>query len=159
RLLTTMGKVYTGLGLYGRSTDLLTESLDARGSSAANDVTTAIALADALYLKGDYEAAERRYQGVSDALRRQPWDADRSDAANGLADVLTQNADYARAIALYREAFQSDVRTWGVVDVHSARTSNGLGLALMYSGDPAGAEPSLRVALEGYRTSLGADHW
>ena len=158
-LLQTMGKVFTGLGLYDRAVELLEESERAQGSAASADTAaTQIALANALYLRGDYDAAEQRYRGVLSALDRQPWSAERSDAANGLADVLTDTARYAAAIALYREAYARDTATWGATDVHAARTANGLGAALADSGDAKGAEASYRLALAAYRSVYGPEH-
>jgi tetratricopeptide (TPR) repeat protein len=158
-LLQTMGKVFTGLGLYGRSAELLEEALHVRRDDASQDTAAVhVALGDALYLNGDYGAAERHYRAVTAALDRQPWSTERSGAANGLADVLTQNADYAAAIGMYRETYRQDVATWGTDDARAARTSNGLGTALLYSGDFAGAEASYRISLDAYRAALGPDH-
>jgi tetratricopeptide (TPR) repeat protein len=156
-LLQTMGKVFTGLGLYERSIDLLRESLDTKGAPA-DSVSTQVALGDALYLHGDYDAAEERYRNVLSALSQQPWSDDRSNASNGLADVLTQKGDYEQATALYRDTLQRDVATWGSANVHGARTSNGLATALLYAGDTHGAELSYQRALDAYRAALGPDH-
>ena len=132
-LLQTMGKVFTGLGLYDRSVDLLQESLRAQGAlSTSATASTEVALADALYLRGDYVGAEQHYRAVSKALNDAPWNAERSAAANGLADVMTQNADYPSAIRVYRDALKQDTATWGDFDVHSARTSAGLATAQLY---------------------------
>jgi tetratricopeptide (TPR) repeat protein len=156
-LLQTMGKVFTGLGLYERSIDLLQESLQKRGTTPGS-VSTQVALGDALYLHGDYDAAEERYRDVLTGLAKRSWSADASDANNGLADVLTQKEDYEQAIALYRDTLQHDVATWGSADVRVARTSNGLATALLYAGDTHGAELSYQRALDAYRAALGPDH-
>jgi tetratricopeptide (TPR) repeat protein len=117
-----------------------------------------VALGDALYLKGDYDDALARYRAVANALRAQPWSDSRSAAANGVADVLTQKADYVGAIALYRETLERDVATWGANDAHTARTSNGLATAQVYSGDNEGAEKNFQRALVAFRASVGPDH-
>jgi tetratricopeptide (TPR) repeat protein len=158
-LLETMGKVFTGLGLYQRSVGLLEEALQTAGNDVtARNASTLVALGDALYMHGDYDAAESRYRAVADAPNLQSWSAPKSDAVVGLADVATQRADYAGAIVLYRRALDLDVATWGGGDAHAARSAWGLGQALMYAGDYAGAEASLRQSIVAYRTALGPDH-
>jgi len=158
-LLETMGKVFTGLGLYRRSADLLEEALGAGGDApTAANAPAQVALADALYMHSDYDAAEARYRAVVDALGSEPWNAVRSGANNGLADVIAQKGDYVAAIALYRQALDRDIATWGERDVRTARTADGLALAQMYSDDYAGAEVSFRLSLDAYRAALGPDH-
>jgi len=154
-LLQTMGKVFYGLGLYERSVALLQEALKhAVTNPLSTRLKTQVALGDALYVRGDYEAAQARYRAVSDALMQKPWSAERSAAANGLADVMTQNADYQSAIGVYRDALEQDIAKWGERDVHSARTSAGLATAQLYSGDNANAEVNYTE-----RSRPIAPHW
>ena len=86
-----------------------------------------------------------------------PWDENRSGAANGLADVLTQKNDIDSAIVLYQQTLDQDIAKWGELDVHTARTSNGLATAQLYAGDAAAADISFRRTLDAYRAALGPD--
>ncbi len=71
-LLDAMGRVYTGLGLYGQATDLLYSSLQASEDSpdnpAAREVRTLTALAAALYLRGDYGRSEEMARDAVSSL-------------------------------------------------------------------------------------------
>ena len=158
-LLETMGKVFTGLGLYQRSVQLLEEAMQTAGHDVTSkNAATLVALGDALYMHGDYDAAESRYRSVADAPSMRSWSAEKSDAVVGLADVATQRADYAGAIVLYRRALDLDTATWGGHDAHSARSAWGLGQAQAYAGDYTDAEASYRLSIDAYRTALGPDH-
>jgi tetratricopeptide (TPR) repeat protein len=158
-LMQTMGRVFTGLGLYRRSVELFEKALRRMGGgSGLATVSTQVALGDALYLEGEYDAAEVRYRKVIGELPELPWSSDRSSAVNGLADVLTQKGDLSSAIAMYKEALQNDVAAWGDVDVRAARTSSGLATAQAYAEDLTDADASFQRALAGYRAALGPDH-
>jgi tetratricopeptide (TPR) repeat protein len=158
-LMQTMGKVFTGLGLYQRSVELLEEAFRTRGAvTTIETAETQVALADALYLKGDYDAAEQRYRETLRVLSAQSWSVDRSGAANGLADVLAQKNDFDAAIALYRDTLEHDLATWGALDIHTARTYNGLATAQLYAHDTPGADITYQRTLEAYRAALGPDH-
>jgi len=69
-LLQTMGRVYTGLGLYQPAADLLKRAMglrtDLETMPTAEGIATANALGAALRLKGEYDAAQQIY---GDALR------------------------------------------------------------------------------------------
>jgi tetratricopeptide (TPR) repeat protein len=153
-LLETMGRVFTGLGLYRRSAELLEESLTAQPSNPS----ATVALGDVLYLNGDYDAAYRTYESAIVALGTTPWNADWSGAINGQADVLTKRREYERAIALYKRAFDNDVAEWGVNDTRAAHSLKGLAMAQLYSQDVKGARVSYQRALDAYRATLGPDH-
>jgi tetratricopeptide (TPR) repeat protein len=159
-LLRTMGKVYTGLGLYPRSAELLEKALnDLHDAGAVDVMATLVALADALYLEGRYDAAESRYREALATLEPgNPWRAEASAANNGLADVLVQRQLLDDAIAIYEATLARDVTTFGATSAPAARTANGLATARLYRGDLAGAEAGYRQALDAFRASLGEDH-
>ena len=161
-LLRTMGKVFTGLGLYTKAEDLLTESLatQARAGSKAADLLPAhVALADAQYLAGEYNEAENHYrEALAQIPPGSPWDTVHSGAFNGLADVLTQKGRYDEALVQYRMAFAQDEATWGDASQQTARTLSGLASALLYDEKIEAAKVAFEKALESYRRSLGDDH-
>jgi tetratricopeptide (TPR) repeat protein len=159
-LLETMGRVYTGLGLYPRAGELLESALaDRRASGDAEAVDTVVALADARYLAGHYDDAETLYRtALARLASADAWSTGRSNASNGLADVLVQRARYDEAIALYRASLDRDAATFGRESAEVGRTANGLATALLYAGDLDGAGQSYGLALDAYRTALGADH-
>ena len=112
-ILQTMGRVFTGLGLYGKAEVLLTEAL-ATHAKVSDALTTQVALADAQYLAGHYAAAEEHYRtAVALMPEGSAWDASHSGAVNGLADVLAQKGKYAEALAQYRIALRRDEQVLG----------------------------------------------
>ncbi len=161
-LLETMGRVFTGLGLYGRAEALLTEALNTRArtdANTANRLTAEVALADAQYLAGSYAAAEDHYrQALASIAPGAAWNSASSGALNGLADVLAQKGQFDDAIAQYRIALARDQRTWGDRSRHTARTLSGLASALLFDEKTDEAKVDFEAALSSYRASLGDDH-
>ena len=72
--MNTMGQVFTGLGLYGDSRDLLEKALDKRRAIAAVDVTelneSISSLARVVTLLADYERAELLYREAIEKLEQ-----------------------------------------------------------------------------------------
>lgn len=161
-LLETMGRVFTGLGLYGKAEGLLTEALTTRDrtdANAADSLRAEVALADAQYLAGSYTAAENHYrQALASISPDTAWTAASSGALNGLADVLAQKGEFADAIVQYRIALARDQRTWGEASRQTARTLSGLASALLFDEKTDEAKVDFEAALSSYRASLGDDH-
>lgn len=159
-LMQTMGRVYTGLGLYPRAAELLEGALaDQRLTGSTETAATLVALADARFLEGRYDEAEAHYDQAVRALSEEGrWDRLRSNAENGRADVLVQRQQFAAAAAMYRSALTRDIDAFGALDSQVGRSANGLATALLYSGDLDGAAAHYREALVAYRAALGADH-
>lgn len=163
-LLATMGRVYTGLGLYEPAKEQLEEALQLRnelfGQRSEESVRTEIALGSALYLKGEYEGAETAYRRAVDAARaaHDGPHADLSAALNGLAEVLAQGPELDAAERLFREALDMNLALYGAQDAHVAASQAGLAVVLLYDGKLEDAERLFREALKIRRDTLGQDH-
>jgi tetratricopeptide (TPR) repeat protein len=163
-LMQTMGRVYTGLGLYEPSTELLQQALDLRTTLAQAPsqamVTTANALGLALYLKGEYAQAERVYrEALATARKLYPDGAPEVTAAMaGLASISSQRGDFAAAEAQYTEALTIDRELHGDRHADVARSLCGVGEALLDEGRYEDSEAALRECLEIRKQTLGDDH-
>lgn len=163
-LLGTMGRVYTGLGLYGQATELLDSALQASGNagdrSEVRDVRTQIALAAALYLRGEYdrsEAVAREALGRAHALDP-PAPEVSINAMVVLADVLSDTGVDDEAEALYRDALD-----WISVrpekdEAQRARALDRLAVLMMYQDRLEEAQSYMSEALDIRERILGADH-
>ncbi|MEX2122613.1 MAG: toll/interleukin-1 receptor domain-containing protein [Woeseia sp.] len=163
-LMHTIGRVYTGLGLYEPAGELLQRALELREQMphvpTPEAVATANALGAALYLKGEYEAAETIYGEALTASRGLYPDGDSkvTEAMNGIADLLIQRGEFAAAEAQYVAALAIDrqLHSNGHADV--ARSLAGLARSLLYQRRFAESEAAWREALAMRRQSLGDDH-
>ena len=163
-LLQTMGRVYTGLGLYRPATELLERARGLRAELAdaptPQSIATANALGAALRLKGEYTAAAEAYRNaLAGAETLFPNGApETTEAMNGVADVLTELGEFAAAEEQYRAALQIDRRLHGARHPDVARTEAGLALALLYQKRYDESETELRDALATRQLVLGEDH-
>ena len=163
-LMRTIGRVYTGLGLYEPATDLLKRALAVRkeiGTAPTPEtVATANALGEALFEKGEFEAAEAVYADALRAARvlHPEGDAAVTRALCGIGDVRTRLDDYTGAEARFIEALAMDRRLHGDANPDVARSLAGLALALAYQERTGESEAAFREALDIRRRALGADH-
>jgi tetratricopeptide (TPR) repeat protein len=163
-LLQTMGRVYTGLGLYAPATDLLSRAASLREQiqpgTTPEAVATANALGAALYLKGEYEAAEQAYATALEGARAlyPNGDPQLTEAMNGAADLLTQRGEFAAAEAEYAAALEIDKRLHGDKHADVARSLTGLASALLYQDRFEESEAAYREGLAIQRETLGEDH-
>ena len=163
-LMRTIGRVYTGLGLYEPATDLLKRALAIRNeigtAPTPETVATANALGEALFEKGEYEAAEAVY---TDALRAAQalyagGDAAVTRALCGVGLVRIRLDDYKGAEARFVAALAMDRRLHGDRHPDVGRSLAGLAGALVYQERFAESEAVLREALDIRRRTLGTDH-
>jgi tetratricopeptide (TPR) repeat protein len=163
-LLLTMGRVYTGLGLYEPAKDMLSRALalrdDLRTAPSVEGVATGNALGAALYLKGEYDAAEEVYAAAWTAAQALYPDGDAAvtEALNGLAALSSQREDFAAAVQRFSEALAIDRRLHGDVHPDVARTLSGLAEAFMYLERYDESEAAFRESLSIRRATLGDDH-
>jgi tetratricopeptide (TPR) repeat protein len=163
-LMQTMGRVYTGLGLYQVATDLLARALALRQELQAKPsrdaIATANALGLALYLKGEYADATTTYDAALAAARQLFPDGDAltSEALSGLGEVRRETDDYAASESLYREALALDRRLHAEAHPDVARSLAGLASALGYEQRFDEGEAAFREALDIRRRTLGDDH-
>jgi tetratricopeptide (TPR) repeat protein len=162
-LLTTMGRAYTGLGLYAPAEELLNQAReDIRSPSVSDEarVRTLVASGWTLYLAGNYEPAAQLLRSAVDLARRQLARSNtvRSGALTDLANVLVQLEKYPEAEQLCNEALLAD-RKRGPADAGVlAESLETLGEAYFFEGDLIKAEPPMREALQLREQVLGMHH-
>lgn len=164
-LMTAMGRAYTGLGLPAPAKEVLADALRDRekvaGATARSTTETRSALASALYLDGQYEAAEKQFRtALASARRLTPTgDAMVASILNGLGDSLSQLGSDSEAASVYREALAIDQRLFGSESLESAQTLQGLASTLYFAGRYEDAEPLMLRGLAIRRDRLGSNHW
>ena len=163
-LLGTMGRVYTGLGLYGQATELLDSALEASSEagdrSDVRDVRTRIALAAALYLRGQYDRSETTArEALESAQALDPPAPEVSiNAMVVLADVLSDTGVDDEAEALYRDALNRISMLPEQEEAQRARALDRLAVLMMYQDRLDEAQSYMSDALEIRERILGADH-
>jgi tetratricopeptide (TPR) repeat protein len=163
RLLETMGKVFTSLGVFEEAEPLLRESLQKRRALPATperDLASSLnSLGYVLALRANFDEAERAYEeGL--AIRRRIHDSAHPEIAEtltGYAYLKGLRGDFATAESLLREALQMRRETLGDKHVDVAQTLEELGLNYFDQGNFDRAEELVREALEMRRELLGED--
>lgn len=146
-LATTLGEVYTGLGLYREGGRLVRETL-ALPVVAATRARQYAALGDALALQGDYAAALKAFAHGLAAAR----DGDRPELITrvliGRGEAQSALDDFAKAERSMREALALDGPRVGAGHPDVARDLEALGLNAVFAGRYLDARPLTERALE-----------
>lgn len=150
----TMGKVYTGLGLYDQAAELLEAALATGASVPAEtaniEVRNLTALAEVHYRNGRYEeAAVPANKAVSIARL--------GDDSEALHDALVVQGQVLMSKDLFDEA---QTAFEGALSLNSESDSalNGLGELHYYQGEIKAARAMFVRALESREARLGEDH-
>jgi eukaryotic-like serine/threonine-protein kinase len=164
RLLTTIGTVYIGLGLYKDAEPLLASALSLREKNLPPDHPD---LADSLnglavlyWNQGRYAEAEPLAKRAL-AAREKTLGPDSPGVAkslNVLAAVYLHQGKYAEAEPLYRRALAVNEKALGPEHADLAANLNNLGLLFWQQGKYAEAEPLYKRALAINEKALGPDH-
>ena len=163
-LMTTMGNVYSNLGLYDKALPLLEEALQTRKAVLGDehiDVANSLKnLGNLLQRTGDYPAAAARHREALAMLRKRLGNEHQEvgKSLNDLAIVLYFMGDYAASEPLHREALAMARKRHGNEHGDVARSLSNLAVVLEKQGDYAGAEPLFREALVLGRKLLGNEH-
>lgn len=164
-LMTAMGRAYTGLGLPAPATKLLKDALAVRqsttGEGSPATTETRGAMAEALYLEGNYEVSETEFElALGDARRIAPeGNALVAMLLNGWGNSLSQLGRDAEAEKAFREALEIDRRLFGEQSLEFAQTQQGLAEALYFMGRyPESRELFVRN-LSVQRRLLGEPNW
>lgn len=158
RLMTTMGRVYTGLGIYDTALELL-QSPTTESPTMEERVT----LAHAFYMHGDYEEAIGEYQIVTQAYDSlleadRNWSQTYSNAFGGLANALIDVDQLQEAERNATQAISLDRDTWGEAHAQYAKNLGILASVLLFMGRLEESEAAYRQSLDAHVSSLGADH-
>ena len=154
-LMDTMGKVYTGLGLYPEAIPLMRQALQKRRALPGGDTAGAIAetqsnLGEALSLSGDYGEAERMLEDAFEVQRRAlgPWNPEVAKTLSRLADVYEVTGEYEKAEPLIQQALRIRRKAFGELHPAVAESIADLGVIAGDQGNFKDAEVYLRQALE-----------
>ncbi|MFK7914723.1 MAG: tetratricopeptide repeat protein, partial [Pseudomonadales bacterium] len=162
RLMLTMGRVYTGLGLYDTAEQILADAqaTPAPGQSPEELLRIEVALGSAEYLLGNYEDARARLAGALELARENtlPWSRIRSDAHLQYGAALVEFDALEEAEGHYRLALQADQSAWGNDDAQVGKGHNGLGMVLLFQGRLEESGTQFTTAHRVLRGSLGVDH-
>jgi len=154
-LSTTLGEVYTGLGLYGAAFDLLSKARAVAGQNAVASMRETIALAELETHRDNYAQADELLTRA-DALVRQTAMHDPQIRARILlarGEVAAFQERTANAKALFDEALTLAAQNQ-LAEVN-ARALEGLGMAAAWGGELASAQQwytqalAARIALSG----------
>jgi tetratricopeptide (TPR) repeat protein len=162
KLMDTIGKVYTSLGLFNEAIPLLRRSVDQRKGLQVpqSDIADSLNnLGEVLALKAELDDAETTYKEALEKRRaiygeKHPLLA---DTLSGLAYVKTLRGEFAESELLLRQALDMRRETLGGENEAVAENLEELGLALFDQGQFEPAELLLTQALEMRRKLLGSD--
>jgi serine/threonine-protein kinase len=163
-LTEAIGTVYTSLGEYDRSAQLLEQSLEMRkrefGERSLETASSLSQLGQLEYARGNYDRALSLQQTVL-AVRRELLGSEHVDVAGALLELaVTHEAlgESKTAEQHYREALAMHTRLLGERHADTASNMAGLAAVLRHKGDFKGAEPLYRKALEVRRELFGSPH-
>jgi len=162
RLMTTIGRVYTSLGLYDDAADLLDAALTRRRQletvNARELSESLLGLGDVKTRTAEFDAAEALYLESMEQLRSndETDSSEMGDALAGLAEVYFQTGRYEDAEPLLQQVLRHRKRRLGDKDPAVADAIEELGLNKFDQGDFEAAEALLREALALRRELLGS---
>jgi serine/threonine-protein kinase len=162
-LMSTMGVVYTTLGLYDRALPLLEEALELRRQTLGEHLDVAQSLTELAFVldqKGDYRTAEALDREAL-AMERRLLGSEHevvADTMNDLASVLYNKGDSQAAEALWREVLPMQRKLLGNDHAAVASTLNNLAGMAFDRGDYSGAAELWRETLEMHRSLTGEGH-
>ena len=163
-MLTTMGRTYRRLAVYGKAQELLEQATAAGERVFGREhprVAEALAhLGVVLADKGEYRSAGERLEEAL-AIRRRVLGSHHADVAVTLAELGRVYQDQGlnhRAELLHREALEIRRTTLGPGHRETAVSQSDLASVLRLNGDLAGAEMLLRQCLATNRDTRGPEH-
>jgi len=163
KLMDTIGKVYTSLGLFDQAIPLLERALKQRRSltpppegEIAENLDN---LGKVLALKSELDEAEKAYNEALEKRRALYGNSNPlvADTLSGLAYVKTLKGEFAQAELLLRQALDMRRETLGGRNEAVAENLEELGLSLFDQGQYEPAEQLLTQALDMRRELLGSD--
>ena len=164
RLQSTIGSVYTGLGLYREALPLLERALQTQknlsGEASDDSLTTAYELANVHFYLGRYDQAEVLYRAVADHRTRLLGEdhADTLKAKFDLASVYLLQKRWAEYERLGLDTLARQRRVLGAGHIDTVSSLNNLQYFYYAQRRYADAEPLALEVLESRRRVLGPDH-
>jgi eukaryotic-like serine/threonine-protein kinase len=164
RVMVTLGKVYTGLGLYKDAEPLLVRGLESyRGVMGKDSPETLLALnalADVYWFENRLKDAEPLYLQLVESRRRVlgPEARDTLHAQYDLASLYGMQKRDAEMEALSQRTLEAQRRLFGPDDSDTMATMGNLGVVYHRQGRFQEAARINEAVLESNRRLLGADH-
>ena len=162
-LMDTIGKVYTGLGLYSEARAMLEETVALRrqlpGVSNEEFARSAYNLGNVLTEKAEYERAARLYEEAINSLESAASPAPQLelDITAALAELRFRTGEYEAAEPLLREVLSERRKLLGAENPKVADAIEELGLNYFDQGRYEEAESRLREALALREKILGSE--
>ncbi len=164
RMMFTIGKAYSALGLYDAARSQLERSLGTRTRVLGPDdpavAETELALGDAIVSHGDVELAGKHYERALALSEKAlgPDDPKTARVVAGLGGLRFSQGRYKDAEALYRRALTIDEKSLPPDDPIIARDLVGLGTTYWSLARYPEAEKTMRRALAIQERKLGPNH-
>lgn len=146
---TTLGEVYSGLGLYRQGDRLIREMMRLRHGDAATRTRQLLAFADAQARAGEYPGAIRLYGQALNSAKNpsQPREDLVPRILIGLGEALSATDKFAEAGNAIDQALKLDITRLGPAHPDVARDLEAHGLNWFYSGEIGKAQISYERAL------------
>ncbi len=163
-LLSTMGDVYSSLGIFDRAGPLLEDALRTRRSLFGNESAP---VAETLRARGILLQAQGRDADSVPSFREAlaiyektggPESLDVAQLLNDLGNAETRTGHIPEAEAAYERAVAIRSKVEGPDATSIVPIRANLGLIAVRKGDLPGAERAFRAALAAYEKALPADH-
>jgi tetratricopeptide (TPR) repeat protein len=147
-LMTTLGEVYTGLGLYRQGSELVREAWATPGQDAAAQARQNLAIATIAFQQGDYAQARDRFQAALTSIEAaSPVNPRlRSDAERGVGDSLSALGEMDEAETVLQAALQRLPQAPEFREVRAALLES-IGTNAFYADRFADAQKALDQAL------------
>ncbi len=164
RLTSTMGKVYSNLGLYDQAEGLLAQALALReGQNAPEDLDFADMTrnyAVLLYEQGKYEESRVNHERAIAIMERElgPDHPTVAGALNSLALAIDRAGNYEAARAIWERTLAIQEKALEANDPVISFTLGNLGNLYWRIGDYQKARPLLERALRIRESELGEEH-
>jgi tetratricopeptide (TPR) repeat protein len=164
RLMSTMGEVYLGLGLYSEAEPLLTRSAEIRrrelGGDHPDTLESINKVGAVFHYQGKLDEAEAHLREALETRRRVLGEDDPATlmSINNMAALIQQRGKLDEAESYRREAMEGYRRVLGDDHEWTLAAINNMGYLLYAQGKLDEAEVHFKEAMEGYRRVLGDDH-
>ncbi len=164
QLMGTMAQTYAGLGLYGRSQDLVERARAIQSSMFGERSRETLAsesyLAQLLRAQGHLPEAEKLLQSTLEAQRQVlgPNDPDTLASMDRLGYVYANEARHTDAESMFRQTLNAERKVLGPDDPQTLSTLNELAEILTPQGRYAEADQIYGELVAAQERTLGPDH-
>lgn len=163
RLMHTMGKVYSEMGLFGRSKPLLDSALAKQRALLDTQHpelgATLHDLGYTYYQLGEFDSAQVLMEHSLQIFRENGNHEKVVQNLRQLGDVWEEKGDQEKQLNYHQESVEYAEQTIGKNNIQYAESASKLSFALANQGKYEAAEPLVREALRIAKAQVGDDHW